>query len=144
MNRDLEHLKLLSIFHYVYGGLTGLFACVPLIHVAVGIALMVAGATAQPREPAAAGIGALFVVIGGAAVLIGWTFAGLTLAAGRCLGRRKHYTFCLVIACLSCLNIPLGTVLGVFTIIVLSRPSVRYLFQIGDGIVSPPTPAPVT
>ena len=36
--------------------------------------------------------------------------------------------FCLVIAALLCMITPFGTVLGVFTIIVLVRPSVKLLF----------------
>ena len=28
---DNEHLKLLSIFHYVKGGITALFSCIPII-----------------------------------------------------------------------------------------------------------------
>ncbi len=37
--------------------------------------------------------------------------------------------FCLVMACVACLFMPFGTVLGVFTIIVLARPSVQTLFS---------------
>jgi hypothetical protein len=29
---DEQHLQLLAIFHYVVGGMTALFACMPLIH----------------------------------------------------------------------------------------------------------------
>ncbi len=43
---DGEHLKLLSIFHYVVAGLAGLFACLPLLHMAFGI-LMLTGAFAE-------------------------------------------------------------------------------------------------
>lgn len=32
VGKDLEHLRLLSIFHYVVGGLIALFACFPIIH----------------------------------------------------------------------------------------------------------------
>ena len=35
MNQDEEHLRLLSIFHYVCAGLSAFFACIPLIHVTV-------------------------------------------------------------------------------------------------------------
>jgi len=143
VDRDLEHLKLLSIFHYVFGGIIGLFACFPVIHIALGTALIVARPSMGPGGPPPE-FGWFFVIFGSAFVLSGWTLAGLVLAAAWCLGRKRHHTFCFVIACLSCLNMPLGTVLGVFTIIVLSRPSVRYLFQIGDGIVRPPVLAPVT
>ena len=53
--------------------------------------------------------------------------------AGWWLAKRKHYWFCFVVACLACAFSPLGTVLGVFTIIVLLRPSVKALFE-GAGI----------
>jgi hypothetical protein len=33
---DNEHLKLLAIFHYVLAGLSGLLACIPIIHVSIG------------------------------------------------------------------------------------------------------------
>ena len=36
MNQDSEHLKLLSIFHYVVGGMAALFACIPFIHFFMG------------------------------------------------------------------------------------------------------------
>ena len=43
MNQDLEHLRLLSIFHYVVAGLAALFALIPVFHLVFGIA-MVSGA----------------------------------------------------------------------------------------------------
>jgi len=55
------------------------------------------------------------------------------LLAGRYLSRNKHYTFALVMACIECLFIPFGTILGVFTIIALSRESVRTLFSTGTA-----------
>ena len=45
-----------------------------------------------------------------------------------CLGLRKARVFCIVIACIELLAIPLGTILGVFTIITLVKPSVIELF----------------
>ena len=39
--------------------------------------------------------------------------------------------YCLVVAAIECLFIPFGTVLGVFTIVVLNRSSVRSLFRDG-------------
>jgi hypothetical protein len=57
--------------------------------------------------------------------------------AGRFLARRRHHTFCMVIAAVACTFMPLGTVLGVFSLIVLSRESVRESFAPG------PPPLPV-
>lgn len=70
-----------------------------------------------------AGLGALFF-------LAGVTMAICILIAGRSLALRKNYSFAMVIACIECLFIPFGTILGVFTIVVLSRESARELFSI--------------
>ena len=51
------------------------------------------------------------------------------LITGRCLARRKGYSFALVIACIECLFVLFGTILGVFTIVTLSRESVKTLFE---------------
>ncbi|SBV52389.1 hypothetical protein XBLMG947_3184 [Xanthomonas bromi] len=37
---DLQQLKLLSIFHYVLSGITGLFSLFPLIHLFMGLAIV--------------------------------------------------------------------------------------------------------
>ena len=60
--------------------------------------------------------------------VLGWTFAVLILIAGRSIALRKHYMFCFVMACVECIFMPFGTVLGVFTILVLNRQSVKELF----------------
>jgi hypothetical protein len=134
MNQDLEHLRLLSIFHYIMGGIMAFFACIPLIHVTLGLALVFVPKffENQAHHSGAAPpvfIGWLFIVLGGAFVLLGWTVAVLTFLAGRNLAHRRRPTFCFVVACLMCAWVPFGTVLGVFTIIVLSRPTVKTLFQ---------------
>ena len=126
---DEEHLKLLSLFHYVVGGFAGLFACFPLIHLGVGIFMILApekmGAGNQ-LPPAF--LGWFFVIIAVCIIVAGWTFALLVLLAGRFLARRKNYMFCFVMACVECLFMPFGTVLGVFTLLVLMRPSVKEMF----------------
>ena len=73
-------------------------------------------------------MGTLFVVIGAAVILFGWVSAALVLLVGRFLARRTHYTFCLIVAGWSCLSFPFGTALGVFSLVVLLRPSVKPLF----------------
>ena len=39
---DNEHLKLLSIFHYVVSGLAAFFACIPIIHLVIGLFFILA------------------------------------------------------------------------------------------------------
>lgn len=127
---DDEHLRLLSIFHYLKGGITALFACIPIIHVVLGLVFIVAPhLLGHGNDQPPAFLGWLFVILGSFLILFGWAMAALVLIAGRCIGRRKHYTFCFVVACVECLSVPFGTVLGVFTILVLNRQSVRMLID---------------
>ena len=127
MNKDEEHLRLLSIFHYVVGGIVGFFACFPIIHLIMGIA-MLGGAFGGDGPPPA--IGLIFVMMALIFITAGWTLAICLIVAGKRIARRTNYKFCFVIACISCAFSPFGTVLGVFTIIVLVRPAVKELFGV--------------
>ena len=126
--QDEEHLRVLSICHYVLGGITALFACIPFIHVALGLA-MVLGKLDAGKNPPPEAFGWIFVIMGGFFILAGWTLAVLLLLGGRNLARRRGRGFCTAVAALSCLFMPLGTILGVFTLVVLNRPTVRRLFD---------------
>ncbi len=55
-------------------------------------------------------------------------FAALNFAAARALKARRSKTLIYVAGAVACPSIPLGTILGVCTFIVLSRPSVDRLF----------------
>ena len=37
MTQDEEHLRMLSIFHYIVGGLAGLFALIPIVYLLFGL-----------------------------------------------------------------------------------------------------------
>ena len=130
MNQDEEHLKLLSIFHYVAGGLTGFVACFPIFHLIIGIVILAEGLSETSGDERTPGLmfGLMFILIALILISAGWTLAICMIVSGRRLARRRHYKFCLVIACISCVLMPYGTVLGVFTIIVLTRPAVKELF----------------
>lgn len=123
MDQDEQYLKLLSIFHYVVGGLAGFFACFPLIHFCFGVAMLVGAIEGAP-----AFVGLLVVFLATLVILGGWALGVCLIIAGRKLAKRKNYMFCLVMAAISCVFMPFGTALGVFTIIVLMRPSVKELF----------------
>jgi len=131
INQDAEHLRLLSIFHYVVAGMQALFALFPLIHFLVGAALVFfpdkMGEGKPGDQPAFVG----FFLMGFAALwmLVGLSLAVCTFIAGRSLGQRRRYMFCLIVAGVECVTcMPFGTVLGVFTILVLLRPSVKQAF----------------
>jgi len=129
MDRDAEQLNLLAIFHYVVGGLALLFSFFPLFYSVIGGFLLYAAEHPTNQEPPPAFLGWIFIVLGAVFFLAGVTMAICILIAGRCLSRRKRYSFTLVIACIECLFVPFGTILGVFTIVALSRESVKALFS---------------
>jgi len=128
MNKDLEHLKLLSIGFYIYAGLTALFACFPIIHLVVGIA-MITGRMNEGQNPPPPEFGWFFVGLASVFILSGWALAIASLLAGRFIKQQKKYMFVFVVACIICAFAPLGTILGVFTIVVLLRESVKALFE---------------
>jgi len=124
-----QHLRLLTIFHYIVAGLTAVVALFPLIHFTVGWFLLHAPPP-KNGEPPPAFIGYLFMVLGAGFFLAGQTFAACIFAAGRCIHSRNRYWFVFIMACFECAFFPFGTVLGVFTIVVLSRPVVKQMFGV--------------
>ena len=128
-NQDTDHLRLLSIFHYVVAGFLALFSMFPFLHLAMGIA-MVTGAFDKVGNgnPPPAFLGWILIAFAACAILCGMALAVCVAIAGRRLADCRGYTYCLVVAGIECIFMPLGTVLGVFTIVVLMRPTVKQLF----------------
>jgi hypothetical protein len=129
-NIDANHLNLLSIFHFVGAGLGLLGILFVLAHFALFHAFFANPKMWQdqkngPPPEVILNMFEMFYLLFGA-----WFLASmvLNLVSGFCLRARKHRTFSLVVAGVNCLHIPLGTVLGVFTIVVLLRDSVRELY----------------
>lgn len=132
-NEDSQHLRLLAIFHYVLGGLGALFSLFPLIHVAVGIAMLLSGSSFSDKtgSPPPPFVGWLFIILGGFFVLLGLAASICIALSGRFISLRRRYLFSFVVACVECMFVPFGTILGIFTIVVLSRPSVKQGYQSG-------------
>ena len=131
MDHDTEQLSLLGIFHYVVGGLAALFSFFPLFYSVIGGFLLYAAQHPSPsnQQTPPALLGWIFIAVGAVFFLAGVTMAICILIAGRCLSRRKGYSFVLVMACIECLFVPFGTILCVFTIVTPSRDSVKTLFS---------------
>jgi Zn-dependent protease len=134
VDRDQEHLFLLKLSYYIMAGMTGFFSLFALIYIGLG-AVFASGVMpptpGNPSDPRFMGL--MFLCIGLVVLFIGLSITFLTYWAGRCIRDRRHRTFCVIVACLSCLHVPFGTAIGVCTLIVLGRPSVQALFE------APPT-----
>jgi hypothetical protein len=71
----------------------------------------------------------LFGVLGLSVAAVGLGLAALSWTAARRLRQQRSIGFCQVVAAISCMGFPLGTVLGVLTFVVLAKPSVRRMFE---------------
>jgi hypothetical protein len=127
---DGEHLRVLAIVHYVFGALQALLSCILIVHFVLGLVLAIAPHVQRDGggQGPPAWFGLALSAFAGCLMVAGWLFGGLTIYSGLCLKRRKHRSFSLVMAVINCLSIPFGTVLGVFTVLVLTRESVRNLY----------------
>ena len=127
-----EHLRLLSLFHYVWAAM-GIFGFAFLVlHYGFMSAMMSQSMLAESGKPPPPhmqpmmGMFKWFYVAFG---LYGITTMVLNALAAKWLRARRNWVFCMVVAGINCLSIPLGTVLGVFTIVVLAKDPVRLSFR---------------
>jgi hypothetical protein len=125
-DRDTEHLRILKICWYVASGLAAMFGSIPLIHTAMGLFLIIARPGGPTGPPVF--VGWMVFIIGLAFVCFGWTSAILGFLAARSLGQRRRLMLCYIAAGLYCVQVPIGALLGIFTFIVLTRPSVKATF----------------
>jgi len=132
VTEDEQHLNLLGIFHCIVGGMTALFACFPVVHLALGVAMLTGALDGKDAPPPF--MGWMFIIFPVLFILGGWALAACMIVAGRKLQKHTSRMFCLVVAGVECIMMPFGTVLGVFTIIVLMRESVRKLFDTGGEV----------
>jgi len=128
--RDDEHLRLLSIFHFVVGGLAVAGIAFLGLHFLLFYFVFANPAMwkGQQNPPPVE----FFQMFAWFYVCMGFVLAAagvLNVLSGWFLRRRTNRTFSLVVAGLDCLQIPCGTILGVFTIVVLTRDSVRASYE---------------
>jgi hypothetical protein len=138
---DNEHLRVLSICYYVSAGMNAFFSLFGLLYAFMGLMVTAAAsqAASQPSQQAPpAFIAAFFGLFGIGIFSVMVVLAVLKFIAARRLSQRRARTLCMIVAGVTCFGIPVGTVLGVFTFLVLSRPSVEREF---DAQASPAAPA---
>jgi hypothetical protein len=128
---DEANIDMLAIFHYVVGAFMALFSLFPLIYLVFGMFFIFAPDITNNSQPSSAPefVGYIFIVIGIVFVLIGEALAFSVIYSGRQLQKKQKRMFSFIIACIMCFFVPFGTILGVFTIVVLSKDSVIALYN---------------
>jgi hypothetical protein len=138
---DHEHLRLLSIAYLVSAGLNALYALLGILYACMGVFMraLMARAPVKPEQgPPPEFMVWFFVFFGFAIFSIMVGVGALKFITYRRLKQRRSRVFCMVVAGLSCVGVPYGTLLGVFTFIVLGRPSVAKLFEVTPPPISGP------
>ena len=152
---DEEHLKLLSIGYWVWGGVMAaysLFIGAYFMFMGFIFTSIPDGADAAPDF-----LRWFFPIVGIVVFGIAGTFAGLQIANGFWIRKRTHHVLSMVVAGFTCAMVPVGTMLGVCSFVVLVRPTVRALYgqppgspqvlvpvPIGDGSDPSPDNGPLT
>jgi len=124
---DRAHLKALSICWYVFAGLSLLGALCGGLYLIMGVVMATVGGADNDDEAMAMGV--VFGGMGLLVLLIVIPVAVLNFLTARGLAHLRRKTLIYVMAAIACLNVPLGTVLGVFTFIVMGRPTVKAAFD---------------
>lgn len=132
--RDLRNLRALAIGHYVVGFIAIVMSLISLIRVEVMKALLAdpgfmplirkyPGAEGSPVSPEMMQrfLGAFLIGIAIYGILRGL----LTIISGHRIASRRNRAFSLVMGAVNCPSLFLGTILGVLTLLILSRDSVR-------------------
>jgi hypothetical protein len=144
MDHTAHDLKILSICYYIQAGIIGFYSLLLLVYAAfIGVIVDAAQRSAETTgKVLPPWLGDLFATI----LTVIFVFAaGIALCqflAGYWLTHHKNRTFCQVIAALSCLAIPYGTVLGIFTFMVLGRAEAKNLFAAAGHPSWPPPQKP--
>jgi hypothetical protein len=128
--QDEQSLTLLAIFHYGLGGLHLLSSCLFIFYLVAGGAVLSASFASLEEAVPLRALGTTFFLILAAAMSVGVIVSGLVIGAGFCLLKRRYYTFCLFVAGGEAIFlIPLGSILGTFTLTTLLKPSDKAIFN---------------
>ncbi|HVX85894.1 MAG TPA: hypothetical protein VH253_14020 [Phycisphaerae bacterium] len=125
--KDTGDLKTLSIFWYIIAALQALGGCI-VVGWLLFVVLMGAGmASSGNSDDATAGavFSGFFGCFGLFALALWWGLAFLNFVVARSLPQRKRRVLCFIMAIWICLWFPFGTILGIFTLIILNRPTVK-------------------
>lgn len=126
MGQYIQNSKLLGIFHFILAGLLIIpFGFLLLNIITAIIALFL---VRQPDSGVSPNL-IMFIIIPSAIVVAGCLFISCLIITGLKLYRNRSWLFCMIIAVTECIVFPFCTILGIFTIIFLTREPVRNLFM---------------
>jgi hypothetical protein len=143
---DEEHLRLLALFHYISGGMTVAFSAmfglmIGMMSLAFSFIPPHAGRPCANEDPCAGAQlapepfpQAFFFWFFGVALVLTLILGVLEIISGRCISKRRRRVFSIVVSIPRILSFPYGTLLSIFTLLVLERRTVKELYAPGPAI----------
>ena len=132
---DEEHLRLLSMFHYISGVLT-LFVSLIFIFQFIVFSVIydevlkeISNYTMISNYDFDPEVISVLIYLWFVLFILFIAFGIAQILSAKFIKEKKHRIFSFVIAVINILSFPYGTILGIMTIIVLSRSSVIELYQ---------------
>jgi hypothetical protein len=128
---DADHLRLLVLFHYIGAALSGVgllfvFGHYSFLRFVLSHTRPAAGHAHGPAPDEVFKILIWFYLV----FALWFLLSGISdLISARCIRARRHRVFSLLVAGLNLVHTPAGTMLGVFTFVVLLRDSVREVYE---------------
>jgi hypothetical protein len=144
MDRDTEDLRRLALAHYVVGVLTALMALPFVVGTWWGVRLM--------RHPETLGewsllpseldfppelIAQMVVFFFASILLLVLVHAAVVAWVGWYIARARRYWVVYIFSLLDCTYVPFGTIIGIWALVVLHRPSVKVRFGLPVKKVPP-------
>ena len=127
----------MSFFHYVSGAITIAFSSMFIIHLTFMTYFLSNPEFIKPEDVDhavnTAEVMRVFVYVFWIFIILGITYGILEIMSGVFIKRRKHRLFSLIVAIPRILFIPYGSILSIFTLILLDRDSVKTLYERQQG-----------
>ena len=125
-NNNLDTYKLLFL---IKGILTLCFSLFFVIYAIIGFFIMEVADSHNQMPDVPFNPGYIFLIVGGVGFIFTVAIGTLAIVTSNYLKHRKNYTFIYVVAIVNALTGILGILLAVFTLIELSKPEVKKLFE---------------
>jgi len=132
MDEDVRYLDLLAIFHVIVASIAGLFSCLPLFNLFIGIPMLkdVPYALLHHEFFSQQILAPLtFILLPTGIAVIGWMFAIAVALNGYYLKKRAWLKYCMIMSGIEIIFTPFGTILGAFSLVLLTKPNIRTLFD---------------
>jgi hypothetical protein len=130
---DDERLRWIAFFHYISGGLTIAFSSMFIFHV-IFFGFMLSNPEIfnpdnleMPEMPL--DMLQVFVGLFGTLIVLGIVYGICEILSGVFIKRRRHRLFSFIVAIPRLLLLPYGTILSVFTLMLLERESVKQQYE---------------